>query len=463
MKILISLILFVHLTSVSASLIAVMDTGTDISHSNLAPKTWFNLNEKAGSSIDLDSDGFPGDINGWDFISNSPKVFDDTNIDLITADVKTFYNYYSLYELGKLDQSSDELIWLKEHTKDNVLMNKVEFVGGYIHGTHVAGISVNNLSSAKILSMKVIPTVFEEAPPTPEKGLEEISRKNFEVPAKSVEQFTADLIESTNEQVEEMVKLHTYVAFHKADVVNQSFGIGYNDALDFIKEGFKTEVKREPTLEELEEFAKIYFGHFSKEGPKMFRVAPDTLFVIAAGNDSSDNDLYPDFPADIEAENKIVVAATFGYSSLAEFSNYGATKVEVAAPGVAINSTAPTNTFMPLSGTSQATPFVTNVIAAIKDLNPSLSVRDIKSIVLDTVDIKAWLRGRVVSSGIVNKARALKAAELAKTQNIAIAISNARSIISDVPVLGVKSLSFKPRGLDFKLKPIRPSLLIKKI
>ena len=193
----------------------------------------------------------------------------------------------------------------------------------------------------------------------------------------------------------------------------------------------------------------------------MFAAAPDTLFIVAAGNDNSNNDIRPDYPANIESDNKIVVAATVGYKSLAEFSNYGATKVDVAAPGVAISSTAPTNAYIALSGTSQAAPYVTNVIAAIKDVNPALTGRDLKSIVLGTVDVKAWLKGRVATSGIVNKARALKAAELAKTQTVDLAISNARVTMADVPV--EKSFANRPMALNFKFKPVRPSLLIKKI
>jgi subtilisin family serine protease len=133
----------------------------------------------------------------------------------------------------------------------------------------------------------------------------------------------------------------------------------------------------------------------------------------------------------------------------------------VAAPGVAITSTAPTNVYIALSGTSQATPYVTNIIAAMKDVNPALSARDLKAIVLGTVDVKLWLKGKVKTSGIVNKPRALKAAEFAKSQTVDLAISKARATILDVPV--EKSLSVKPSGLTLNFKPLRPSLLIPKI
>ncbi|MGZ3787813.1 MAG: S8 family serine peptidase [Bacteriovorax sp.] len=469
MKILIPLIALVQLSTADASLVAIMDSGTDISHKDLASKAWVNVKERAGSTVDLDNDGLPGDVNGWDFTANSAKVFNDSYNYLITDDVKTFYNNYSKYELGQLSGSSPELLWLKEHTKDQDLMNKVNFVGGYIHGTHVAGISALNNPRATILSMKIIPTVYQELKQTAPNAKSTLatngqnnngSGNGSDTPAKTVDEYTAEVVESATSQVTEMVGLHSFLDFHKVDVVNQSFGIGYGDAVNFIKAGFVSEVKRDPTDAEVAAIAKAYFGQLLKDGPKMFAAAPNTLFAIAAGNDSSNNDLNADYPADILADNKIVVAATQGYSALASFSNYGATKVDVAAPGVAITSTAPTNAYIPLSGTSQATPFVTNIIAAMKDLNPALSARDLKAIVLGTVDVKLWLRGKVKTSGIVNKARALKAAEFAKSQNVDLAISNARATIADVPV--AKSLSLRPAGIKLDFRPIRPSLLIKK-
>ena len=125
---------------------------------------------------------------------------------------------------------------------------------------------------------------------------------------------------------------------------------------------------------------------------------------------------------------------------------------------MAITSTAPTNNYIALSGTSQATPYVTNMVAAMKDVNPGLRARDLKAIVLGTVDLKSWLKGKVKTGGIVNRTRALKAAELAMTQNVDIAISKSRVAVADVPV--EKSLSIKPFGLKLDFKPVRPSLLI---
>ena len=460
-KILIPLLALVQLSTANASLVGIMDSGTDISHKDLAPKAWINKNEKAGSLVDLDHDGLPGDINGWDFTESTAKVFNDKYNGLITDDVKTFFNYYSMYELGKLTKVSPELVWLKAHTADKALMNTVNFIGGYIHGTHVAGISALNNANAKIISFKIIPTVYKElkvADPNAPKTNVTKDASEDNTPSKTVDEFTAEVLSDATAQINRMAAIHGLLNFHKVDVVNQSFGIGYGDATNFIKAGFISEVKRDPTDEEVKAIVAQYFTLLIRDGHKMFEAAPNTVFTIAAGNDSLNNDLFPDYPAGIPAENKIVVAATLGYKALADFSNYGATKVDVAAPGVAITSTAPTNTYIALSGTSQATPFVTNIIAAMKDVNPALSARDLKAIVLGTVDVKSWLNGKVKTSGIVNKARALKAADLAKTQMIDIAISNARSAIADVLV--EKSFLLKSKDITVDFKPIRPSLLV---
>lgn len=459
-KILIPLITLVQLTTANASLIGIMDSGTDISHKDLAAKAWVNKNEKVGSLVDLDNDGLPGDVNGWDFTARSATVFNNKYNGLITDDVKTFFNYYSMFELGKLTKTSPELLWLKAHTQDKVLMNKVDFVGSYIHGTHVAGISAINNSQAKIISFKIIPTVYKELqaviPTAPKTGV--INTPVDTTPGISVEEYTSKVLEDATGRIGQMEAIHGLLDFHGVDVVNQSFGIGFGDAVNFIKAGFIAEVKRMPTDAEIAAVVKQYFASLLANGPKMFEAAPSAVFVIAAGNDSLNNDLYPDYPASIQADNKIVVAATLGHKGLAEFSNYGATRVDVAAPGVAIISTAPTNTYIALSGTSQATPFVTNTIAAMKDLNPSLTAHDLKAIILGTVDVKPWLKGKVKTSGIVNKARALKAAELAKAQSVDLAISQAGAMVLDVAV--EKSLVTKSKDLKIDFKPFRPSLLV---
>ena len=72
-----------------------------------------------------------------------------------------------------------------------------------------------------------------------------------------------------------------------------------------------------------------------------FQSAPNTLFVVAAGNDSTDNDEIARGPCNSTAPNVICVAASGRADELADFSNFGGSSVDLAAPGVSIDSTYP--------------------------------------------------------------------------------------------------------------------------
>lgn len=458
MKKTIALATLLQLTAANASIVAIMDSGTDISHNYLKNNVWVNKNEKEGSKEDLDGSGLPGDVNGWDFTENSPKVFNNKYDYLIDADVKKFYSLYAKYETKTI--TMPEFEWLKNAVSNSAFSNKVNFVGGYAHGTHVGGIAVAGNKDAKLLSLKILPTVYQD----PEQALAQVQKEPVQLeldftPAASVESFKRKLVEMALGQIEEMKGMNGYVGFHKADVVNQSFGIGFMQAAEFIHSGFIGEVKRAPTQDELVEMIVTYFGVMRTFGPAMFDVAPNTLFVVASGNDGSNNDQLPDYPSDIPAANKLVVAATFGYSELAEFSNYGATKVDLAAPGVAIDSTSPAQAYLQMSGTSQAAPFVTNILAKAKDINPKLTASELKAIVLETVDVKPWLKGKVATSGIANRGRALRAAEFSKSLSLDKAIAKAKEEVRDVAV--TKSFAKRLPGMKLNFAPLRPSLLVK--
>jgi len=69
--------------------------------------------------------------------------------------------------------------------------------------------------------------------------------------------------------------------------------------------------------------------------------AAGILFIAAAGNDENDNDASPSYPASYDIPNVLAVAATNSNDELAWFSNYGATSVDLAAPGQEIKSTLP--------------------------------------------------------------------------------------------------------------------------
>jgi subtilisin family serine protease len=137
--------------------------------------------------------------------------------------------------------------------------------------------------------------------------------------------------------------------------------------------------------------------------------AADILVVVAAGNETTDNDVTPSYPANSVHENVISVAATTSSDSLASFSNWGRTTVHVAAPGNNIVSTIPGG-YASYSGTSMATPHVAGVVALMKAGNSGLSYSQIKTILMQTVDPISALTTKVVSGGRINVAAALAAA-----------------------------------------------------
>lgn len=131
------------------------------------------------------------------------------------------------------------------------------------------------------------------------------------------------------------------------------------------------------------------------------------LFVAAAGNSASNIDFFPSYPASYDLDNIISVASTDDNDSLSSFSNYGATSVDLAAPGSDIYSTIPGGGYASFNGTSMASPHVAGVAALLLAQNPDLTPAELKQKILDTVDPLDSLQGLTVSGGRLNAYSAL--------------------------------------------------------
>jgi subtilisin family serine protease len=138
---------------------------------------------------------------------------------------------------------------------------------------------------------------------------------------------------------------------------------------------------------------------------------PNTLYVVAAGNDGANDDdpSSPFYPCDIPAANVICVGASDQNDQAASFSDYGATSVDLFAPGVNILSTYLTGSppYAYLSGTSMATPMVSGTLALMLSHNPSLSAAQLKSDLLASVDAAPQLAGLSVTGGELDAAAAV--------------------------------------------------------
>ena len=132
------------------------------------------------------------------------------------------------------------------------------------------------------------------------------------------------------------------------------------------------------------------------------------VFVSAAGNSGSDNDLTPRYPSSYNIDNVIAVAACGSDNmTLAGFSNYGKNSVDLAARGTAIYSTLPGNRYGYLSGTSMAAPQVTGAVSALCNKYGSMSVGEIRSKIFSTVSQSDNLKDKVLTGGSLNVQGAL--------------------------------------------------------
>lgn len=128
----------------------------------------------------------------------------------------------------------------------------------------------------------------------------------------------------------------------------------------------------------------------------------DGLFVASAGNDGTNNDVDPMYPASYDCKNIISVAAVDPYDTLARFSNYGLKTVDIAAPGTNILSLDLAGEYGPLNGTSMAAPHVAGAAALLKSSMPNISTITLKRIILSSAMENPELKGKILTGGILD-------------------------------------------------------------
>lgn len=423
MKSLILSTLFILVPQTHASLIAVVDSGTDIKHVDLVSQIWTNPIEIAANKRDEDGNGFQDDIYGWNFAEDNNLVIDYSYLGTLDSNIRKFFTIQADQMYGRATVADKD--WVKVMRLDQEFIKKISIYGNFMHGTHVAGITAKGNLNAEIIAVKIMPTEVKLP------GAKSLKRKNkgfFDMMLKQMLNTLA------KEQMKMMEKVSLYVDFHKVDVVNGSFGTGWPQVNMIVKTVYKTIFRKEPTDIVRDDLARSFLGTLLSEGKRMMAAAPNTLFVFAAGNDGLSNDLYPSSPSNVVADNIISVGATLERSKIATFSNYGINTVDVAAPGVGILSAAPGDEKIRVSGTSQAAPYVANAAAQIVDANGKLTPIQIKQILMGTVDKKAFLTAIIRSGGIVNANRAVYAAKLAHRLSIAEAVLEARLMVKDLAI-----------------------------
>jgi subtilisin family serine protease len=214
-------------------------------------------------------------------------------------------------------------------------------IGYYVHGTHVAGISARGNPAVRL----VVARFNDQLPDLPFQPTKEWAHK-----------LAADFLEMSN-----------YFRTRNVRVVNMSWG---DDPQEFEIWLSKTGGPSDPA-ERKKRAAELYaIWHDAVESA--IKSAPNTLFVCAAGNSDSDASFLQDVPAGLHLPNLIAVGAVNQAGDETSFTSYGPT-VAVDADGYDVESYVPGGAKLKLSGTSMASPNVTNLAAKLFALDSSLT------------------------------------------------------------------------------------------
>lgn len=165
--------------------------------------------------------------------------------------------------------------------------------------------------------------------------------------------------------------------------------------------------------------ANASFGSLSAMDPNFFDDAEELairaftdsggLFVASAGNDMNNNDgpLFS-FPDGYPNDFIIAVAATDNQDGLADFSNYGATTVDLGAPGVNILTLALGGGYQYIDGTSFSAPYTAGAVALLASASPFATQSQLRLALLNGVDPLPALAGKCVTGGRLNVNNSLR-------------------------------------------------------
>jgi subtilisin family serine protease len=131
------------------------------------------------------------------------------------------------------------------------------------------------------------------------------------------------------------------------------------------------------------------------------------LFVAAAGNERSNSDSHHYYPADYGLSNIISVTAIDPSTEVLSSSNYGTLTVDIAAPGQNILSTLPGSAYGMMTGTSQATAFVTGAAVLIMAKKDTFNPEEVKKYILATGDAKTSLLAKTRTARQLNLFKSL--------------------------------------------------------
>jgi hypothetical protein len=254
---------------------------------------------------------------------------------------------------------------------------RLDAIGEWAHGTHVAGILLAGLPQARL-------SVFRSAWAGENRAYRHRGPTDDELD-----------IEDRNG-----ADIARYIRAHGVRVVNASLGF----SLEYLEDELRHETDRYRTDAEVRARARVVHGRRKALWTRVFRECPETLFVVAAGNNNQDVVEYDVVAASItEASNLLVVGAVDRFGEWALFTNSNPERVRVFDHGVEVESLIPSGERVALSGTSMASPNVANLAAKMLAVNPRLRPQEIITMIYETGEpIAPPFNGR-----IAHEARAL--------------------------------------------------------
>ncbi|MGJ8737697.1 S8 family peptidase [Zobellia laminariae] len=411
-------------------IVAVLDSGMDLKHEDLADVIWTNKGEKAGDGIDNDKNGYVDDIHGYNFLGESyNEQLEATRIvrlklgdAKLQARAKTKVD--AEYQTASQQKQQYEQIFQTVKNADDAV--KKELGKDLYTAKDLAGIETPDAAMQQNIAILTqmlsyedsIPEVLEQV----EAGIKHFSDQlnyNYNVDFNGRKEVGDDPYDindlgygNGNPQNRQEDESH---GTHVAGIIGakRNNGIGANGVANNVA---IMSIRAVPNGDEydkdialgiryaVDNGAKVINGSFGKSfSPEAqwvydaikYAADKDVLFVHAAGNEGADldNPANPNFPNDQVdngpeiADNVLTVGALsskYGSQMVASFSNYGDINVDVFAPGDEIYSSMPGNEYEFQGGTSMAAPAVAGVAALIRSYYPKLTASQVKHIIMES-------------------------------------------------------------------------------